>query len=308
MKKLVYSKDGYRFIDIEFNNRRDFIDYLKKAPTSLTFNGNELASKEMSEYRNDFTGTKTFEEALQLFENGWYEEFTNFLNLKKQIDKLMPYVALKRNFENNVHGSSPNVVNAIKNLPNSMRKTCNINNGKEFRVFVNAGYPWIVKKEQIMHLGVFTLSLLDFLDSIGYRTNLTTFEIATEGNEILYIKNDLKKAGDGQNLQKYYFSFCHTAYLRRLIFRVTETIPELSNVWINSYGKILFIDRIKEVLDLNDNVILISNPDEIGIKGKDLKEDIKAFLDYVLLGKKIILDEKNYTIVDNQKVLRKSKF
>lgn len=308
MKKSVYSKDKYRFIDIEFNNRRDFIDYLKKASTSLTFIGQELASMDTSNSGIEFTRTNSFNEALELFENGWYEEFNNFLNLKKQIDKLMPYVSLRRHFENKVYGSSPNVANAIMNLPNSMRKTCTINNGKEMRIFVNLSYSWLTKKEEIMNLGVLTLSLIDFLENIGYRVNLTSFYIGESGNEMLFVKNDLKKAGDGQNIQKYYFAFCNPSYLRRLIFRVIETTNELGNSWINGYGRILLKDSIKNVLELSDNIIIISNPYEVGIKGKDLKEDIKAFLDYVLLGKKINLDEKNYTIVDNQKVLRKSKF
>ena len=305
MKKNVYSKDGYRFIDIEFDNRRDFIDYLKTAKTSLTFWGTELASMKISVERFEFTSTTNFNEALILFENGWYEEFENFLNLKKQVDKLMPYVSLKKRFENRVSGFIPNVPNAIRNLPNSMRKTCIVNNGKSINVYVNSSYPWTVKKEQINHLGVLTLSLLDFLDSIGYRTNLTTFCISESANQILYIKNDLKKAGDGQNLQKYYFPFCHPSYLRRLMFRVNETTSELNKSWLSGYGRIIDIDRMKEVLKLDDNVILISNPYEIGIKGENLKDDIQAFLDYILLGRKLDFDETFYNIIDNAKVLRK---
>ena len=112
----VYSNNGYDFYEQRFKNRQDLISYLKNAKTSIAFSSRELASHKNSDGYDEWTKTKSFEEALKLFEYGWYEDFDKFLVQKKQIDKHFPYVAKKKTYHNYVCGSVPNVVNAINNL------------------------------------------------------------------------------------------------------------------------------------------------------------------------------------------------
>ena len=75
------------------------------------------SSHKISDDYNKWTKTKSFDEALTLFETGWYEDFDKFLVQKKQIDKYFPYVAKKKTYRNYICGSVPNVVHAINNLP-----------------------------------------------------------------------------------------------------------------------------------------------------------------------------------------------
>ena len=83
----VYSNNGYDFFEQRFKNRQDLISYLKSAKTSLAFSSSELVSHKISDDQTEWTKTKSFEEALKLFEYGWYEDFDKFLVQKKQIDK-----------------------------------------------------------------------------------------------------------------------------------------------------------------------------------------------------------------------------
>lgn len=308
MQSKIYSKDGYDFYHQIFLNRQDFISYLKSAKTSMTFLRSELASHIVSDRYTEWTKTKTFNEALNLFEYGWHEDFDSFLSLKKQIDKYFPYIAKKKMFHNYVCGSVPNIVNAINNLPLSMRKMYYVNNSQNIiTIHYNCSYPWSTTKEQIFTNGLLTLSLIDFFDSLGYRVNLSFFEISKVGNEVIYADIMLKAAGEKINLQKFYFAFCNPSFLRRLIFRVVETTNGVSRHWTSGYGRCMYTDEIKELLGINDGEILINWPMEMGIKGENIEEDIESFLNTIVLDDYIKVNQEEFNIFDDKHVLKRKK-
>ena len=291
----VYSNNKYDFFEQRFKNRNDLISYLKSAKTSLTFQGERIASHENSKDRSEWTNTKSFD-----------EDFDKFLSLKKQIDKYFPYIAKKKSYHNYVCGSVPNVVNAINNLPLSMRKIYDNNNTQNIiTINYNCSYPWHTTQQQIFTNGLLTLSLIDFFDSLGYRIDLRFFEISGAGNQILFIDLKLKNAGEKINLQKFYFPFCNPSFLRRLIFRVTETTEGLSSQWTVGYGECMPTDKIKKILKIDDNNIFINFPREMGVKGENIQNDIESFLNKVILDDYIKIDEEKFNICDDKNLLKK---
>lgn len=306
MKSNIYSNNGYEFFELKFGNKQDLISYIKNAETSKTFLGRELSSQKTRDV--DWYKTKSFPEALNMLESGWYEDFDRFLSLKKQIDKSFPYIAEKRVYKNYICGSVPNVVNAINNLPLSMRKVYNDNNPQNIvTINYNCSYPWSTSNSQILMNGLLTLSLIDFFESNGYRVTLNFFWISKTGNQILKTDIILKSPGEKINLQKLYFAFCNPSFLRRIIFRVIETTNGLSKGWTEGYGRTMKADEIKQILNINKNNIFINWPDEMGVNGKDVKEDIEAYLDIISLGDYIEIDEEQYNIYDEAHVLKKKK-
>lgn len=304
----VYSNNEYDFFEQRFKNRQDLISYLKDAKTSISFSSRELVSHKICDYHDEWTKTKSFEEALKLFEYGWYEDFDKFLVQKRQIDKYFPYVAKKKIYHNYVCGSVPNVVNAINNLPLSMRKIYDDNNSQNIiTINYNCSYPWFTTQNQIFNNGLLTLSLIDFFDSLGYRVDLRFYEISKTGNQILYIDIILKSSGEKINLQKFYFAFCNPSFLRRLIFRVIETTQGLSSGWTGEYGRCMPTDEIKKILGIDENIIFINWPEQMGVKGENIEEDIEAFLNTIILGDYIKIDEERFNICDDKHVLKKKK-
>ena len=244
----IYSKGGYDFVEQRFKGREDLISYLKSAETSLTFKSRPLISHDISDENTKWTKTKTFEEAINLFEYGWYEDYDKFLSQKKQIDKYFPYVIHKKSYQNHICGSVPNIVNAINNLPLSMRRQCKDNNTQNIiTINYNCGYPWATTQNQIFNNGILTLSLIDFFDSLGYRVDLKFYSISKNGNQILYIDVPLKLSGEKINLQKLYFAFCNPSFFRRIIFRVKETTPGLIRQWTYDYGVSMETEEIKKI-------------------------------------------------------------
>lgn len=304
----VYSNNGYDFFEQKFKNGQDLICYLKNAKTSIAFSGIALASHNISDDYTEWTKTKSFEEALKLFEYGWYEDFDKFLAQKKQIDKHFPYIAKKKTYHNYVCGSVPNIVNAINNIPLSMRKIYEDNNQQNIiTINYNSGYPWHTTQKQIFNNGLLTLALIDFFDSLGYRVDLRFYQIAKMGNQILYIDTILKSSGEKINLQKLYYAFCNPSFLRRLVFRVTETTQGLTSGWIVGYGNCMLTDEIKKILGIDENNIFINWPEQMGVKGENIEEDIEAFLNTIILGDYIKIDEERFNICDDKHLLKKQK-
>ena len=189
-----------------------------------------------------------------------------------------------------------------------MRKVYDDNNSQNIiTINYNCSYPWITTQNQIFINGLLTLSLIDFLDSLGYRVDLRFFEISKTGNQILFTDIILKSPGERINLQKFYFAFCNPSFLRRIIFRVTETTKGLNRQWASGYGKCMLTDEITKILGINENNIFINWPEQMGVKGENIKEDIKSFLSTVVLGNYIKIDEEKFNIYDDNYVLKKKK-
>ena len=308
MKSNIYSNDGYEFFEQKFKSKQDLICYLKNAKTSLAFASRKLASHAESDFYFDWTKTESFEEALDFFENGWYEDFDKFLAQKKQIDKYFPYIAKKNTYHNYICGSVPNVFNAINNIPLSMRKIYKDKHPQNIiTINYNCGFPWSTTKEQIFTNGLLTLSLIDFFDSLGYRVDLRFYSISKTGNQILFIDIILRSSGEKVNLQKLYFPFCNPSFFRRIIFRVKETTQGLNREWSSFYGYSMPSKEIRKVLNIDENNIFINWPDQMGIKGENIEEDIETFLNAIVLDDYIKIDEERFNICDDKHVLKKKK-
>ena len=302
MRSKIYSNDEYDIFEQIFMNREDFISYLKSAKITAFFASRPASNSE----GNDWYATKSFDEAMKLFEYGWYADFDTFLARKKQIDRYFPYITRKKSYFNNVCGSVPNVVNAINNLPMSMRKIYNNTNTQNIiRINYNCSTSCITSKSQIFNNGLLTLSLIDFFERLNYRIDLNFFEISKLGNQILYVNITLKSPGEKINLQKLYFAFCNPSFLRRLIFRVTETTLGLSREWFRGYGRVMKTEEIRKILGISETNILINGPMNMGVKGQKIEDDINSFIDVLSLGNYVKVNEKEFNIHDDKHMLTK---
>jgi len=301
-----YSEKSYEMFDITFRGTSDFVSHLKSAPTAEVFASANLASKRSNDDSIKFTKTGSLEQAIEMFEYGWNDGFDSFLSAKKQLDKIFPHIAKKLVLQNNVVGSIPNVFNAINNIPLSMRKKVLEEKKNVISMNVDVSYPWFINSQQLFNFGAIVLSCIDFFESMGYRVCLNFFEIARSGNQMIYIKNTLKEDGAKSNMQKLYFPFCHSSYLRRLLFRVLETTDGLGYHWMSGYGYIMKINEIREALDISAETLLFSLY-SMGIEGKDIVEDAQRVVDCIKLGDYLNINENVYTVCDNHNVLTKKR-
>lgn len=223
---------------IYFSSLDDFYRYIIDTPLNETFRWERLASNESNER---FSGTKTFDEAINLFKNGWTEMSERLHNRLKIEGKFEPTMAYKS--VQSVQGYHPIVPLYLIGVPNNMvsRKMVPMKQ-KVVTLNKSLNYSSRITTEQIIDESVKALRLIRKLESQNYRVNLNLVIGVSGGifgssvNEKYFIKIKLKSANEKLNISKLSFPLVHPSMLRRLYFRFLEVHPGVGKGFIHGYG------------------------------------------------------------------------
>lgn len=226
----------------EFSSLNDFETYITNTPLNDTFKWAKLASVSGSE---DFTGTHSYEQAVEMFKNGWQskaEELTKKLKviqnqvIDAQVQKvLFDVVGFQASVPRYLQGIPTNMVN--KKLVPIKQKIVTINKDISY----NCG----ITTEQIVEASIQTLQLVKRIEAQGIRVNLNLIwgVKASGSNEIVKIR--LKSANERVNISKLAFPLVHPSMLRRLCFRYLEVAPTITHGYIYGYGSPLDGSQLK---------------------------------------------------------------
>lgn len=222
---------------IEFSSLEDFYKYITNTPLNDTFKFESLSSVTA---RESFCGTKSFEEAVELFKNGWSEMSERLSNRLKAEGKFEPTMTY-RNVQS-VQGYHPIVPLYLMGIPNNMI-TKKMVPMKQKVVTLNKSldYSARVKTEQIVEESIKAFRIIQKLESQNYRVNLNLV-IGASGSmwnssgEKYFIRIRLKSANEKLNISKLSFPLVHPSMLRRLYFRFIEVHPPVSKSFLHGYG------------------------------------------------------------------------
>lgn len=232
-----------------FSDLSDFYNYIQKTPRRI---GADNSSETGAPH---WTGTKNYEEAIDLFLGGdekLYEEFKQ--GEKLDVSKMLGNNVNRKKYKNDVVGFQPNIPNYLMNIPNDMineepkkvsQKVLNI----AVSMSVSAG----VSPDNIKKAGMLYLQILDLLEKAGYRVNLyiMTNTYAGAGSDYKYhcmvrIKTDREPL----NIKKCVFPIVHPSMLRRLFFKWDEVCDADYDLTINGYGRpSTNVDEVKQEID-----------------------------------------------------------
>lgn len=226
----------------EFSSLNDFETYITNTPLNDTFRWAKLASVSGSE---EFTGTDSYEQAVEMFKNGWQskaEELTKKLKviqnqvIDAQVQKvLFDVVGFQASVPRYLQGIPTNMVN--KKLVPIKQKIVTINKDISY----NCG----ITTEQIVEASIQTLQLVKRIEAQGIRVNLNLIwgVRASGSNEIVKIR--LKSANERVNISKLAFPLVHPSMLRRLCFRYLEVAPTITHGYLYGYGSPLDGSQLK---------------------------------------------------------------
>ena len=226
----------------EFSSLNDFETYITNTPLNDTFKWSKLASVSGSE---EFTGTHSYEQAVEMFKNGWQskaEELTKKLKviqnqvIDAQVQKvLFDVVGFQASVPRYLQGIPTNMVN--KKLVPIKQKIVTINKDISY----NCG----ITTEQIVEASIQTLQLVKRIEAQGIRVNLNLIwgVKASGSNEIVKIR--LKSANERVNISKLAFPLVHPSMLRRLCFRYLEVAPTITHGYLYGYGSPLDGSQLK---------------------------------------------------------------
>lgn len=257
----------------QFDNLTAYARALER-DTNKVFTGQSLSSQRKGD--GHWAGTKTYEDAMRLFENGWTEKADEirkaFVKFEKVQQQSVTYE--KSRPATSVIGFAPHVPNAILGLPNSMiHADRQPMKAKVVRIIFNMCMNCGTEADDIMNAGLAVLKIVNSLERKGMRVRIDVNMYMAESSKqktcaIVCVK-DWRQPID---IKKVAFPMAHPAMFRRLGFRWLESTPGLTDRgFLSGYGRSIedveeakkFLKEVK-VLGDNDyfvNVTLASKHD-----------------------------------------------
>lgn len=224
-----------------FDSMEALLATIESRPVNNAFASSKSSDKEKLSSRtgdDEFCGTKSFEEAVELMMHGWDEPLSK---LKKEASKLQAKSNMKTSKyvpTSGVVGFAPIVPNAIMGLPNSM---IHYNKTQQkvkavtlvYGNHVNCGWT----TDEIIKASVVALQIVNELELMGYRVKLAVEGYYGErGRNSARFVVDVKDWRQPIDLKKLAFPMVHPSMLRRIAFAWLETTPELSKDMVWGYG------------------------------------------------------------------------
>ena len=214
------------FID-EFPTMDSFWKFCETAPNNAAF-GNRHESDSTGGGRFEFTGTKTLEEALNLFRNG-YDAGAKAINCDGSGFSRQVQRAQVRNY---YVGACPNVPRAMQGLPDAMRQVYRVpQKQRVITVFYDVCASGCVGAEEMQEAAKRFYAAVNALEKSGVRVEILVGEAVTYegGRETVLVSPAItvKKASERGDSGRLGFVLTHPSFLRRLMFKYSEVCTHL---------------------------------------------------------------------------------
>lgn len=253
-------------IERRFDSIYEFIKFITNIPINKVFKNVILYSKENNEY---FTGTKSFNEALDLLKNGWDE-------MAKKVEKLaqlkLKDIGVKNQIKTyyDVVGFQPSVPRYLQGIPTNMVNKKNVKQKvKVLTLLKNIEYPGNTSIEDIINNSIKAFQIIRALEAKGIRINLEVFSYVKvrDYSEEVIVRVKIKDANERLNISKMVFPLIHPSMLRRIMFRELEVEPEINSYgWRDGYGiPITKPEEVQKKLKSNEYCLpsFINDVDEV---------------------------------------------
>lgn len=252
-----------------------------------TVNTNIFYTQKSVNSSTKFAG-EPLEVAIDYCVGGYEKDFSMFVKLKKDIDRVNIRHVHTRRVRPSVVGSRPNVPAYVAGAPKSMYRMDRVKEKKFVTIYINLAYANDTTEDQVRNRGILTLNLIKLLENNDYGVNLKVFETCMVGNEVFAASIGISKPGELLNAKKCYYPLCGKEFLRRVLCRVKESMPFKEN-WHMSYGQLLNPSQSRIIMGIPEDAIVITSPDAMGIEGNDIYEDADRFLAKLNLSKEIVV-------------------
>lgn len=250
----------------EFTGLDEFYKYICETPISDSFKGRSLSSVNNT---LSFTGTKSFEEAVDMFKHGWDSGVKKIQIALKGLPTSETTNFVQKTLYD-VSGFQCSVPRYLQGIPTNMinsKKTAVKQKVITLNKIVN--YTAMYKSDEIIKWGAETIRVIEAIERKGYRVKLNIVISNRCYSEVEIVRIPVKKPNERLNLSKLAFPLAHTSMFRRLGFRYIEVSPTCSKSWRSGYGISHDEYEVKHVLDtlnIKNEIVLpkyLSDSDKI---------------------------------------------
>lgn len=284
-----------------FNSLHDLYNYLSANPQL-----NESVFYKLASLTNDsdFAG-KPYKEALEDLNKPPRSEFFDFLELTKKLDEdalgyVKEYITVK-----SPGGGCIDIPSYVTGSPFCYKTTKSIYTPKFVKINISLSYFGSTTKKQVMNRALIIVSLINAFEQAGYIVDVNTFEISYLGNEISDIDVNIKNSDESFNKASLYKSICYVEFLRRLMFRVLETL-DVKGSWCGGYGFPVSEKMARIIRRMDENDIFFDQPREMNITGNDIVRDFENVVEQLNIEDKIDVEYVKNEFNKSAKILRKT--
>lgn len=276
-KNVKVPKNGYSgetsWNVLEFESLKEFYDYICNTPINDAFRWSTLSSADTG--RGDWFGTKSFDEATELFKNGWdigAEELTKKLKIAEM--------------QNDVQMTCKNILSMcgyqaivplyLQGVPNNMvnKKMTPVKN-KVITINKIVSVSGSVSSKTMQEESVKCFQIIKKIEASGIRVNLNL----VMGTGHACIKIRLKSANERLNVSKLAFPLVHPSMFRRLYFRFVETYPTIPSSFIGSYGYVPSESQFRAVC--GEKEIVLPTLIRVGSEEEIVKLDVDELIEKI---------------------------
>jgi hypothetical protein len=195
------------------------------------------SSKREGRNEEEFSGTRNFEQALDLAEKGWPEgrkKLMTAMATAQSSPTFTPAITM------DVAGAYPIAALAAAGDPCSMVDLAPVEDRVRpvVRLLIQRAGSAAYSVDEFMSYGAAIMSYIEGLEGAGFRCEITlcfASNLTSDGDQCLTVL--VKRAEEPIELDRMAFVMVHPAMFRRICFAVYETIPGLSQVLDNNgYG------------------------------------------------------------------------
>lgn len=237
----------------KFNSVSEMTKALNR-PTNKVFTGRKLASFENDAEAKEFTGTASFEDALNQLKTGRPEIMSE---LKKDVEKIdVLGTGIKTHHQNDFAGYAPNVARALAGLPRDMRRKIKTRNDVKIITLVyNFGASGMTSQRALDNAGKAFFRLAYRLEQSGIKTNIFVLpkcsdaELDVSNTQTFCVLTKIKDYTGRFDITRFSFALTSPSMFRRFGFRLLETSPKVTDTEFRyGYGYSLSGDDLENVL------------------------------------------------------------
>ena len=222
---------------IQFDSLQEFYKYICDTPFNEAFRWVDHGSISGDKH---WTKTESFDEAVQLFKNGWSDMATKLVQRLKVIESKTEPTMKPRN-KLDVCGYQAIVPLYIQGVPNNMmnKKMVPVKQ-KVITLNKSLDYNGSTSSDKIVEESIKAMQIVKKLEAQGFRCNLniclgTTAGWGADARQFI-IKVRIKSANEKLNVSKLAFPLVHPSMLRRLFFRFVEVYPKVTKNFVSGSG------------------------------------------------------------------------
>ncbi len=271
MQTNIVKENNNTIYSVRFTSLLDLYEYLKSNPEINKIFENRISTAPIIDVSLD--------DSIEYLITGYKKGLDNFLKANNKLKEAVKDTSDNRKLVKSLYGGIPLAPLVASSVPKCMLKYDLSSDATIRNIYYSMSYSAANTKNQIINRGLATLFIINALEEKGELVNLRNFDYSNNQNEYTSIEVILKKPGEYLNVSNCYFPMVREEFLKRILFRVLESIPVKINSWGINYGKYVNTEETKKHFNITKNDIFIPQPIDIGIKGENIYDDTISLIE-----------------------------